>query len=260
MTINWEEFDNLIKNNKYPLVLIRKFFSSLNTIDDYYASIMLRYIIKNNIDLFYNYPFYILSNYIAEDEYSETIYILKTFYYIVKDKINILNDIKIWYSYYNNKLFWNKNIEDQIKELYRKKEMIQANFDTSKGGIPFGMKIIPIIKNDNMNIKFDTLNSASERLRNVYKIMGPIFLQKIGITIITVEDFFNLDNDQLINYTNQVFIKVIDVLTRTITLFENLNMNNLKFENLINPLFVNIEEDTITNDEIEDLSDLFITV
>lgn len=259
MTINWEEFDNLIKNNKYPLVLIKKFFSALHTINDYYASIMLRYIIKNNIDLFYNNPFYILCNHIDKDEYSETIYILETFYYLVKDKIIILNDIKIWYSYFNNKLFWNKNVEDQIKELYRKKEMIQANFDNSKGGIPFGIKMIPIIKNDNMNIKFDTLKSASDRLRNVYKIMGHRFLENVGITIITAEDFFNLDNDQVINYTNHVFIKVTELLTKTISLFENLNMNNLKFENLINPLFVNIEEDTIMNDEIEDLSYLFIT-
>jgi hypothetical protein len=34
-------------------------------------------------------------------------------------------------------------------------------------------------------------------------------------------------------------------------------MISLKFNNLINPYYVEIQEDTITNDDIEDLSNFF---
>jgi hypothetical protein len=88
MPINWEEFDNNIKNIKYPHVFIQKFFLSLESLDDKYASVILRYIIKNNINIFVNNPFYVCIKHISKKKYPETIDILNTFYELIKQKMH----------------------------------------------------------------------------------------------------------------------------------------------------------------------------
>ena len=257
MKINWNDFDKNIKDNKYPLILIKKFFSSLHTIDDYNASIMLRYIIKNNLDLFYNYPFYVLCENISKIKNPEIIKILETFYEIIHTKIILLSNLKEWFDIYKNKKFWEKTQEQQIKELVTKKNLIKANFDTSKGGISFGLKIIPILRNNNESVKFDTLESICIRLRNILKYMGIGFFKNTNIPIYTEEEFYNLSIEDIIKYTNFVYLTIVDILEKFIIVFEEYDMINLRIENLINPCFINIEEDTLMNDDVEDLTDLF---
>jgi hypothetical protein len=257
MKINWDEFDKNIKDNKYPLVLIKKFFSSLHTVDDYNASIMLRYIIKNNLDLFYDNPFYVLAENISKNKNPEVIKILEIFYEIVHTKVILLSNIKQWFDIYKNKKFWEKDQQEQIKELETKKNLIKANFDTSKGGISFRMKIIPILRNDNQQAKSDTIESICIRLRNILNYMGVDFFKKVDIPIFTLLEFYDLSSEDMIKYTNFVYVKIIDILEKFITVFEEYDMINLKFENLINPCFIHIEEDTVMNDDIEDLTDLF---
>lgn len=257
MIINWEEFDISMKNTKYPLVLIKKFFSSYYLISDNYASIMLRYIIKNNIDTFYKYPFFILSKNLHTMKYNETANILETLYELMKIKLQLINKLKIWFMIYKNKFFWNKDVENQIKDLYRMKEIIKANFDTSKGGISFGMKMIPIIKSNDIQSRTETLESLAGRLSNIYKIMGKDFFKKIEIPIFSINEFYELDNNEIIKYSNFVYMKSVEIITQTIEIFEEYNMISLKFNNLINPYCVEIVEDTVSNDDIEDLTNFF---
>ena len=66
MTIDWEIFDKKLKDIKYPHVLIFKFFNSIHLLNDNIASIMLRFIIKNNIDIFINKPFYSISKHLPK--------------------------------------------------------------------------------------------------------------------------------------------------------------------------------------------------
>ena len=256
MQINWEDFDNNIKNTKYPYVLIQKFFLSLDSIEDKYASIILRYIIKNNFIIFTNSPFYVIIKNIPKEKYPETIDVLNTFYELIKQKIKLLSKIEKWFEAFKNKDFWNKELNDQITDLYLMRDIIKANFDTSKGGVPFGFKMMGIIKNTNINPigKQATIESAAERLKNVLKIMGSEYFKKINLPIFSSIEFFELEPEEIIKYTNIVYLKTIEVITITIDLFENYNMICLKLDNLLNPFFVNIEEDTILDDDIEDIS------
>ena len=256
MTINWEEFDDSIKKIKYPYIFIHKFFLLLEHINDDYSSIMLRYIIKNNLSIFTNNPFYVFCKVISKDNHPETFYILDRFYTLLKDKIKLLEQIKMWHKIYNNVYFWNKEIEPQIEYLYKIKTLIQSNFDNSKGGISFGIKI-NIIKNDNCD-KQIVIESASERLRNVYKIMGKHYFKNVNIPIYSINDFFNMEDNDIIKYTNYVFLKTIEILTKIINIFENYNMVSLQIDNLIDPYFIDIEEDTILSDDIEDLNFIMI--
>jgi len=257
MKINWKEFDEKIKNYKYPLVLIKKFFSSLNIIDDNNASIMLRFLIKNHFDSFYNNPFYLLCDNISKMKYIETATVLDNFYEIINTKIALLFNIKQWFFLFKNKKFWNKNLEEQIKELIEIKNLIKANFDNSKNGTSFGLKIVYILKNGTDFAKEQTLETLCIRLKNILKIMGIDFFKKMKIPIFYYEEFINLDIEDILKYSNYVFEKIIEILEKMISYFEEYNIIETKLKNLLNPCFINIEEDTIMEDEIEDLSLLF---
>ena len=100
MPINWEDFDNNIKNTKYPLILIKQFFSSLEKINDNYATIMLRYIIKNNLNIFIDNPFYVIGKKISSKTHNNTLNTLLSFYDLLKLKFKILNKIKEWFNSY----------------------------------------------------------------------------------------------------------------------------------------------------------------
>jgi hypothetical protein len=256
MQINWEDFDNNIKNIKHPHVLIHKFFSSLESFDDKHSSIILRYIIKNNLTIFIKNPFFVCIKNISVERFPETIDILSTFYELIKQKIMLLNKIKIWYSAYKNKSFWNKEINKQIEDLYLMKNLIKANFDCSKGGVPFNFKMVGIIKNSDIDSvsRLATIESAAERLKNVFKIMGREYFKKINLPIFSSTQFFELESEEIIKYTNIVYLKTLEIITATIEFFENYNMICLKLDNLLNPFFVNIEEDTVLDDDIEDMS------
>ena len=253
MPINWEDFDNKIKDTKYPLILIKLFFSSLEKINDNYATIMLRYIIKNNLNIFVNNPFYVISKKISSKTHPNTLNILLSFYNLLKLKFKILNDMKKWFNSYENESFWNKNIEEQIIDLQFIKSLVQSNFDCSKGGMSFGIKMIPIIKANISNSKEETIISAADRLRNIFTIMGKKFFVNNNLQILLYQDFCELEDDNMIKYTNNIYLKVVGIITENIDLFENYNMINLKLENLINPYFVNIEEDKTNYNEEEEI-------
>jgi hypothetical protein len=253
MPINWEDFDNNIKNTKYPLILIKQFFSSLEKINDNYATIMLRYIIKNNLNIFIDNPFYAISKKISSKTHPNTLNTLISFYELLKMKFKILNQMKDWFNSYENESFWNKKIEEQIIDLQFIKTLVQSNFDTSKGGMSFGIKMIPIIKGNISISKKETIISAADRLRNIFTIMGKKFFDFNNLQLITYQDFCELEDDEIIKYTNNIYLKVVQIITDYIDLFENYNMINLKLENLINPYFVNIEEDNTNDNEEEDI-------
>lgn len=257
MTINWTIFDEKIKNLKYPFVFIYNFFNSINKLDDSNASIMLRYIIKNNSDIFIKSPFFLLLVKLEKNKYHETCNVLYNFYDLNKRRTKKIDLLKKWYAIYKNKIFWKKNVDEQIVFLYNLKLRIQGTFDCSRGGTPFGFKIAPILKSNINNSRDLTIDSALERLKIVYSLLGFAFFKESGVPIITAEDFCNLNDETMVQYTNIVYQKSIHHISLIIHLFEELNMINLNLNNLINPSFVKIEEDYNNSDVIEDLTDLF---
>ena len=254
MTINWEDFDIKIKEIKYPYILIHKFFNNINLINDTYACIILRYIIKHHINIFLEKPFFLLIIKL-ENSYPETTEVLINFYKNIKNRKKIINHLKKWHMAFKNRFFWEKKIEEQIIFLNNVKLRIQSAFDTSKGGISFIIKMIPILKGK--HDATETIISATERLKIVYKLLGIKFFTEYNIPIISIDQFYELDNMNMIKYMNIVYSKTLEHLNIIINLFEQLNMINLKLYDLLNPCFVNIEEDHL-NIEDEDISELFI--
>jgi hypothetical protein len=255
MTVDWEIFDKKLENIKYPHVLIFKFFNSIHLLSDNIASIMLRFIIKNNLDIFIEGPFKIISKHLPKKKYPETINIIDSFYDLLLNRTKKLYGIKKWNSIYKNIYFWEKDIDDQIIFLNNIRNEIRGIFDNSKGGVPFPIKMIPILKSNINNSKDIVIESAIERLCQVLKILGNDVFISLNIPLLPVGDFLDLNDDNKFKYTNLVYIKTSEMLNVIISIFEDFNMYNLKLHNLINPVFVTIEESQL--DEIEDLTDYF---
>lgn len=255
--IDWHKIDEDIKKCNYKYALIFKFFNLMEFFDDRTASILLRLIVKNNIEIFINYPFFILCKFIPEDRYPETIDFLISFYDLIREKIKIILLLSKWHIAYKNTDFWDKDINNQIEELAFLKHYIQALYDTSHGGVSFGIKLLPILESNINNSREYSIETAIDRLGLTYKKLGESFFKLAKIPIMSITEFKSLSNEEIVRYVNLVHLKTVEIISQTIDFFEKYLMINLKIDNLLNPFYVNIVEDTTLPDDIEDLSVLF---
>ena len=70
-----------------------------------------------------------------------------------------------------------------------------------------------------------------------------------------ITDFRYLKDDEKIKYIISVQIKTLNIIEQTIENYEKFNMVNLKIDNLLNPFFINIKNDTISDYDVEDIKD-----
>jgi hypothetical protein len=248
MEIDWIDFDNKLKNIKYSYCLIFKFFNLLEFIDDNTASIIIKYIIKNNLALFINNPFFILCKYIPLDKYKLTITVILEFYNLIKKKIKLTLYILKWQCAFPNKQFWNLEIDDQVIYLYNLKNQILSNFDCSKGGVPLKFKIISLLKVNRIFI----LNILVERLTNIYNLMGNKYFILAKIPIMLQSELYDLPNEHIVKYTHLIHDRITDMLDKTINYFEKFIMILSQIDNLINPLFINITTNNQNNENDND--------
>jgi hypothetical protein len=255
--IDWKNMEDKIKNCKYKHVIIFNFFNLMQFMDDQNAAIILRLIMKNNIEIFTNYPFYILCKYIPKKNYPITLGLILSFYELIREEANLIVLLSKWYFAYKNKAFWNKEISNQLEDLEFLKKHILAIFDNSFGGVAFGIKMAAILKTNNENSRELTINSAIERLELVYNLMGENFFKILKIPLLIVSDFIDLSDDLKVKYVNTVHLKTAEIISLTIDIFEKYLMINHKIENLLDPFYVNIQENTTMSDDIEDMKIFF---
>ena len=78
--IKWEQIINQIKNIKYPLAFFYKLMLIKNEINDYTLGIITSHYLKQNIQLVFQYPLFILAL-TLEETHPYTWKVLNNFYY-----------------------------------------------------------------------------------------------------------------------------------------------------------------------------------
>jgi hypothetical protein len=258
MKIDWKDFEDKIKKIKYKHLLLLKFFNLLNFFDDNTGATIIRYIMKNQIDLFFDYPIFILCQYIPKERYPLTIKSILDFYDLVKEKIYMVSLVSKWYKVYKNTEFWNLEIEAQKKYLEELKQKILAIFDSTQGVMNIINRIGLIYKQDNNTSGiYQTNETLKERLHQLYILFGSHFFISVNIPIITNNDFDLMKVDEKIKYTQECYMKCLTVINQTLQIFEKLHLLNLRIDNLLNPYYVEIEDSAIDEDSVEDLSVIF---
>jgi len=254
--INWELFNQNLKNVKFKYMIVFKFFNLLEFIDDENASKILRLLMNNFFDVFIENPMYKLVKFIPVKRYPETLTSLITFYELIKEKGQLILALSKWHVAYKNKIYWKKDNKYQLDHLQKTRSLIRALFDCSIGNQSFGIKIIPVIKSNINNSKDLVYENAIERLVKLYKILGNEFFKTAKIPTISVENFYSLKDDERIKYIILIQSKTLNIIDQTIDIYEKFNMVNLKIDNLLNPFSINIENDNFTDYDVEDIKEL----
>lgn len=251
--INYDSFNNNLKNIKYKHLLIFKFLNLMEFLDDDNASKILILLINNYLDIFIKYSFYEISKYIPIKRYTKTLTILVTFYELMKEKNQLIISLSKWNLAYKNKIYWTKDNKYQIEHLLNLKLLVKSLFDCVFGDQLFGIKIIPIIKANINNSKMLIFENVIQSLTKLYKLLGHNFFKIGNIQTMLITDFYYLKDDEKIRYIVLVQTKTLNLINQTIENYEKFNMINLKIDNLLNPFLIYIENDTFSDYDVEDI-------
>lgn len=235
-----------------PIVFLFWIISYRDELTDYNLSILLRLFLKHHSTIALNYNLKeIFKNELTH--FNSSWDVLNKFYKIIGKKMVLIMVIKKWYLVYDNKKFWQMNISEQNDYLQLMKDRFLAVFDNSKGGVSYINKLANLIKNKNSNRDF-ILEDAKNRLIIILNIFGNKLFQSLEIPLISLDDFYQLSNENLIGYFIIIYEKFLELLNQTIKLFDSYNLICIQQNNLLNPIIVNVNSKSIDSEtEAEDI-------
>jgi hypothetical protein len=246
------QINNKIENIKNPIIFIFSLIQYKSELGDYNLSIVLRLFIKyhSNILLEYN----IKQIFIDElDENSISLNVLVQFYKLIAKKIPLIFVLKKWHAIYINNDFWKLPIHAQIDYLSNIKNRFNSIYDCSRGGIPFHYKLAQIFKENNF-YKEEIMENIVDRLICVLDIFDKNIFESLNIPLITLTDFYNLSNKNVLKYIIVIYEKFSELLNQTIKLFDSYNLICIQLNNLINPSLIKINSVNIDSEtEYDDI-------
>ncbi len=246
--MNLNLLEENIKNIKNPLLTLYIIFNS--NIIDYNKSIFLKLFIKYHIHLMLIYNFYLFQELLINDP--TTYNLIIDIYNIINKQYNILSNLYKFKKIYPNKLFWMKNINDQINHLNILLHKFMTLFDGSKGLLFFHHKLKGLEKLTVGNSYH--IEEMMSRLREVYLLFKHSFFTENNILLLSSHDFLNLKFDNMIKYTEYIFNKIHSTLSKYILFFKLYEINRQQLINLISINDIEINIDDVNSDiETDDL-------
>lgn len=238
-----QELEKYIISLKYPTIFLFKLLKY--NIDDITSSYILRIFLKHH----YNYA---CSNNIASifnsTEYPDTIKIFENFYNLIKNKTILLLTIQKFVEEYDNKDFWDMQLNDQILFLKKTKHYFNSVFDCANGGLPFYYRINLLLNNmyrDEMMINIE------ERLLIILGIFDKKIFTYLEILLIHVSDFYNLSSKDIIQYLSIIFTKFTKLLNNMINLFQEYYFVSDRLILLYNPIINEESSESEVEEDIE---------
>lgn len=243
-----------IEKIKYPCIFLFNLIAHLDQINDHDLSIVLRIFMGLHTDFMFEYN---IKKLFKKNIYKNTFtwYALTDFYDIVNKKIQLISVLEKFYHVYDNNDFWSLSTQDQLDFLSNIKNKFMSVYDCAKGGVPFYNKITQLFKTKSIS-KNEVMEIVIERLVCVVDLFGTKMLSSIGIQLITVSDFYNLTNENVLIYLITIYEKISQLLNQTIKLFNAYNLVCVQLSNLINPNIINIK--TISMDSETEAEDIKI--
>jgi len=237
---------------KYPVIFLFSLIPHINSFDDQTLSIVLRLFLKHHHQIAMNYNLkYLFQNELNNKYISSNV--LNDFYKLIGKKISLIMVLKKWYEVYENKEFWKLNILDQNEYLLNVKNRFLSIYDCAKGGVPFCNKIIMWFRDPKIN-KNIIMETIIDRLEIIVKIFGTKLFESLEIPLITITEFYQLSNENIIKYMIVIWEKFNELLNQTIKLFDSYNLVCIQLDNLINPILLKINDTNIESDtELDDI-------
>jgi hypothetical protein len=230
--------ENLIIELEYPTVFLFKLLKY--GVDDNTMDKIIRIFLKHHSE--YAISNNIASIFIHEDEYLLTIYTLKNFYNLIKHKTVLLIIIQKWAEEYQNKEFWDMNLNQQIIFLKATNHYFNSIFDCANGGLPFYYKLFPLLNN---KYKDEMMKNIEERLLLVLHLFDKKIFNHLEIPLINVSDFYELSAKDTINYLASIYTKFNKLLNNMINLFKEYHSINENLTDLYCPINEDFDLDDI---------------
>lgn len=221
-----------------PLIFLFRLMPYMNNIDDISLSIILRIYLKYNSDVAFSFNLKkLLVNELNNKFLSWAV--LCDFYKIMNKKFSLIFILKKWHDVYNNQNFWKLSIEEQLDHLSNTKSHFLGIYDCAKGGMPLHYKVGSMLKDKRINRDF-IIDDLIERLIMILNMFGHKLFQTMDIPLVTVKEFTELTDENIIKYLVVIYDKFNELLNQTIKLFDSYNLICLQLNNLLNPMLINI--------------------
>jgi hypothetical protein len=258
--LDWGNVDIEIKNIKYPLVFLITIIRNQNLFDDYNLSILIRFYIKNNLNLCYNLPIFLLIDSL-DSKFKITKQVVNEFYNCILNRINNIVSIiefknvckdQIWYCKEEN-VITQKN---KIEEIF---EFFKSHFDAAKTGLTGVTKYIGYIKSsftiyENNN---PIIYELKDRLNRLNLFFGTDIFKNQGILIISNDDFDKISIPNKLKYILYFYLKVEKLFIKIINVYDSLIIDNNKINSILSPKPINIIVSETSNINLDDVIDKF---
>lgn len=254
--IDINKLDECIKKIKYPIIFLFRLVTHLDELSDHNLSIILRLFLKHHVEIALGHNLKIIFMVDLDlNDYFQSISVINDFYKLMNKKISLVMVLKKFHSIWdNNNFFWKYSTQKQIDYLHYVNNQFLSIYDCSRGGIPYHIKLINLLKEPKCN-KGEVLEDLKNRLIMLLKLFGSSLFQTLGIPIISISDFYNLSDDNLIKYVIFIYEKINELLNQTIKLFESYNLTCVQISSLINPVVINVNSSLIDSEtDAEDIN------
>jgi hypothetical protein len=106
-------------------------------------------------------------------------------------------------------------------------------YDCSRGGSIYYHKLMMIFQNNNYNYH-QIMEDVENRLKQILDLFGSKIFEYLKIPLITVRDFYNLSNEQILKYITAIFKSIKQLLDDVIESFQNFNLVCCKLNIILN--------------------------
>ena len=258
---DWNIVDEKMRNLKYPLVFLINILKYQRKIDDYLLSILIRFYIKNNFELCFNLPIFLIFNHI-DSRFEITKKVINDFYLSLSKKIYFLKSIiefkkssegLQWFDeIFENTIFNQRNKIDEIFCFFK------AHFDASKTGTEGVMRLISHLKSSFSIYDYDKnpiIFEIKDRFHRLDSFFGRKIFEDKKIIIISEEEFDKISNEDKIKYILYFYLKTEKFFNKILYTYDVLIFEDNKLKQILNPkpIIVNLESDQNDRSDTDEL-------
>ena len=253
--IDWNTIDNQMKNLTTPLSFIYTIIKLQDKIDDYNLSLIIRFFIKNQIELSMKYPLFIMIN-MLNDEFIITKKVVNEYYSSILKKFIFLETIMKFKSSFTKEKFWDKDIVSQKNILENLLLIFRAHFEASFNGVSGVTKFASQLKFKSNPIIMEEIKN---RLSSTIQLFGPAFFINNNIKILKLDEFESLNITEQVKFIVYYFLKTEKCIRIMINVFELLLIYDNKIKQIINPKPIYINFNRIYSETDSDDLELLMT-
>jgi hypothetical protein len=241
------KIEDIIKDTKYPLLLIYKIINN-NNISDNNKFLIIKFLFKHHIMVAIEHNLLEIDK--LEKNAPLTFHLIKDIYYIISKQLNIISHIVKFKKCYNRQ-FWKLDINKIIDYLKKLHNSFLCLYDGSKGAFYFHIRLKGM-KNAN-NYPLEEMN---DRLIKTYDMFKLNFFNEYKILLLSNYQFIDLTFENKIKYVEYIFTKINNILINIINYLILYDNYRLQLYNILyNQSNINIDVEDVNSDiEQDDLS------